>query len=145
MERRRWIPAQDFEDAIAAVNLLPGPASTQLSISCANRLRGRLGALVAATIGPYLILVLLACGVVSLATRRRTLLSVAVLPVASVLGGGLAWTALKVGALSYGGGFVIIPLMQGDAVDAHHWMTDAQFLNAVAAAGVAGAVIYGAT
>ena len=30
----------------------------------------------------------------------------------------LAWTALKVGALSYGGGFVIIPLMQGDAVDA---------------------------
>ena len=31
---------------------------------------------------------------------------------------GLAWTALKVGALSYGGGFVIIPLMQADAVDA---------------------------
>ena len=30
----------------------------------------------------------------------------------------LAWTAFKVGALSYGGGFVIIPLMQGDAVDA---------------------------
>ena len=35
----------------------------------------------------------------------------------------LAWTALKVGALSYGGGFVIIPLMQADAVDAHGWMT----------------------
>ncbi len=49
--------------------------------------------------------------------------------------GGLAalcWTALKVGALSYGGGFVIIPLMQADAVDNHHWMTDTQFLNAVA-------------
>ena len=44
----------------------------------------------------------------------------------------LAWTALKVGALSYGGGFVIIPLMQGDAVDAHGWMTDAEFANAVA-------------
>jgi len=37
-----------------------------------------------------------------------------------------------VGALSYGGGFVIIPLMQADAVGNHHWMTAAQFLNAVA-------------
>jgi chromate transporter len=46
--------------------------------------------------------------------------------------GALAWTAFKVGALSFGGGFVIIPLMQGDAVHVYHWMTDAQFLNAVA-------------
>jgi chromate transporter len=46
--------------------------------------------------------------------------------------GALAWTAFKVGALSFGGGFVIIPLMQGDAVHVYHWMTNAQFLNAVA-------------
>jgi chromate transporter len=46
--------------------------------------------------------------------------------------GALAWTAFKVGALSYGGGFVIVPLMQGDAVHTYHWMTNAQFLNAVA-------------
>ena len=42
--------------------------------------------------------------------------------VGAAAGGGglaaLAWVALKVGALSYGGGFVIIPLMQADAVDA---------------------------
>ena len=44
----------------------------------------------------------------------------------------LAWVAFKVGALSYGGGFVIVPLMQADAVDHYHWMTDGQFLNAVA-------------
>jgi chromate transporter len=44
---------------------------------------------------------------------------------------GIAWVAFKVGALSFGGGFVIIPLMQADAVG-RHWMTDAQFLNAVA-------------
>ncbi|MDJ0346213.1 chromate transporter, partial [Streptomyces sp. PH10-H1] len=44
----------------------------------------------------------------------------------------LAWVAFKVGALSYGGGFVIIPLMQADAVHQYHWMTDGQFLNAVA-------------
>jgi chromate transporter len=42
------------------------------------------------------------------------------------------WVALKVGALSFGGGFVIIPLMQADAVHHYHWMTNAQFLNAVA-------------
>src|SRR5207245_3166194 len=50
-------------------------------------------------------------------------------------GGGLlgrAWVAFKVGAPSYGGGFVIIPLMQSDAVSQYHWMTNAQFLNSVA-------------
>jgi chromate transporter len=46
--------------------------------------------------------------------------------------GALAWTALKVGALSFGGGFVIVPLMQGDAVHVYHWMTNARFLDAVA-------------
>jgi chromate transporter len=55
---------------------------------------------------------------------------------AGAVGGGVlasvAWVAFKVGALSYGGGFVIIPLMQADAVGHYHWMTNAQFLNAVA-------------
>jgi chromate transporter len=55
---------------------------------------------------------------------------------AGTIGSGVllsvAWVALKVGALSYGGGFVIIPLMQSDAVSHYHWMTGAQFLNAVA-------------
>jgi chromate transporter len=46
--------------------------------------------------------------------------------------GSLAWVAIKVGALSFGGGFVIIPLMQQDAVHTYHWMTGAQFLSAVA-------------
>jgi chromate transporter len=46
--------------------------------------------------------------------------------------GALAWTALKVGALSFGGGFVIVPLMQNDAVHTYHWMSNAQFLSAVA-------------
>jgi chromate transporter len=44
----------------------------------------------------------------------------------------VAWLAFKVGGLSFGGGFVIIPLMQADAVGRYHWMTGAQFLNAVA-------------
>jgi len=220
VERRGWLDAQEFEDAIAACNLLPGPASTQLAIFCAWRLRGRLGALVggaafivpglivilalaalflgtsppswvlgagagagaavpavaihagagltgaswqrrrntarwllyllagtasAATLGPWLVLVLLGCGLielaVQLAARRRAsteLPGIAVAPVlaAGAIGSGVllsvAWVAFKVGALSYGGGFVIIPLMQSDAVSHYHWMTGEQFLNAVA-------------
>ena len=42
------------------------------------------------------------------------------------------WVAFKVGALSYGGGFVIVPLMQSDSVTHYHWLTSGQFLNAVA-------------
>ena len=42
------------------------------------------------------------------------------------------WLAVKVGALSYGGGYVIIPLMYGDAVEAHRWMSEQEFANAVA-------------
>jgi chromate transporter len=212
VSRRRWFGEQDFEDAIAACNLLPGPASTQLAIYCAWRLRGRVGALVggaafivpglllivalaalflasapprwvlgagagagaavaavavhagwslvpaswerasqrarwavylvaggtaAATVGPWLVLVLLACGAAELVVQRgvRFTAAPAFVPLAAAGSGGvpaLVWVALKVGALSYGGGFVIIPLMQGDAVDRHHWMTAGQFLNAVA-------------
>jgi chromate transporter len=218
----KWVPPSEFEDAIATVNLLPGPASTQLAIFCAWRLRGTVGAVLggacfiipglvlilalsavflahnppdwvlgaaagagaavpavalkaanglvptswerigasapqrvrwstyaliggvaAATIGPYLVLVLLGCGLVEIAARRpaahgrsrRAPLLLGAVP-AHVLAlggfGALAWVAFKVGALSYGGGFVIVPLMQHDAVAAYHWMTGAQFLNAVA-------------
>lgn len=95
-------------------------------------------AVAAATIGGYLVLVLLACGAFELAWRRRTVAALSFNPLmlAAVAGGGgfgaLAWTAFKVGALSYGGGFVTVPLMQADAVHVYHWMTGGQFLNAVA-------------
>src|SRR4051812_36550040 len=45
VERHGWLSAHEFEDAIAACNLLPGPASTQLAIFCAWRVGGRRGAL----------------------------------------------------------------------------------------------------
>jgi len=97
------------------------------------------GAVAAILIGPYLVIVLIACGLFEVSRRtwfsRTASWSPAALLVAAASTGGvgaLAWTAFKVGALSFGGGFVIIPLMQGDAVDVYHWMTDAQFLNAVA-------------
>jgi chromate transporter len=214
--------ASEFEDGIAATNLLPGPASTQLAIFCAWRLQGPIGGILggicfivpglvlilllsavflarnppdwilgaaagagaavpgvalkaasgfvrpswnrigaetdqrmrwimyallggsaAAVIGPYLVLILVACGVFEIIIRRDSLGTSAKpsrVVVGAIVGhvvafGGfsaLAWVAFKVGALSYGGGFVIVPLMQHDAVTTYHWMTGAQFLNAVA-------------
>ncbi|MFB6890633.1 chromate efflux transporter [Kitasatospora sp. NPDC056327] len=228
VERRGWLTPEEFEDGIAATNLLPGPASTQLAVLTAWRLRGLPGALVggacfiapglalilalavlflagdppvwvlgaaagagaavpavavqaatslvpasftragraraararwagyalagavaAIVTGPWLVLVLIATGLTEIAVRGRERGPepgertgpaggrAAVLPLAvglPALGGlgAVAWVAFKVGALSYGGGFVIIPLMQDDAVNRYHWMTDGQFLNAVA-------------
>ncbi|MFI0444383.1 chromate efflux transporter [Actinomadura sp. 6N118] len=210
---RAWLSAEEFEDGIAATNLLPGPASTQLAIFCAWRLHGPMGAIVGGLcfivpglllilvlaalflsgdaplwvrgaaagagsavaavavhaaadlvpasrrrarsrarwyvylllggvstvlIGPYLVLVLLACGIVEMLVRRERAPKSRALPVllaAPAAAGGLgalAWVAFKVGALSYGGGFVIIPLMQSEAVDHYHWMTSAEFTTAVA-------------
>ncbi len=225
VDDRQWITAPEFEDGVAATNLLPGPASTQLAIFCAWRLRGTAGAVVgglcfivpgfvlimalaavflaqhppqwilgaaagagaavpavalaaalklapasvtrigtrrwerrrwaayalagavaAAVIGTYLVAVLVACGVAEIVIRRswpdggrrsgpgRGAVPAAMLGHGVAVGGlgALVWVALKVGALSYGGGFVIVPLMQHDAVTAYHWMTGTQFLNAVA-------------
>jgi chromate transporter len=262
VERRGWLDAREFEDAIAVCNMMPGPASTQLAIFCAWRLRGRAGALIggagfilpglvvilclsvlfvagspplwvlgagagagaavpavavqagwsllgpswrnkratirwacyvaaglaaAPTIGAWLVLVLLGCGAVELLARLRAtrhsaaqtgsatesgsatptgneagtdggagtggtstrsgypdssdgtgklrgLIAAPALVLA--VGGGVlasvAWEAFKIGGLSFGGGFVIIPLMQADVVGHYHWMSGAQFLNAVA-------------
>jgi chromate transporter len=103
------------------------------------------GAASAATLGPWLVLVLLGCGLIELTiqltagrrdgARPQGMAAVPVLAAGAIGSGVLlsvAWVAFKVGALSYGGGFVIIPLMQSDAVSHYHWMTGAQFLNAVA-------------
>jgi chromate transporter len=266
---REWLSAREFDDGVAATNLLPGPASTQLAIFCAWRLRGAIGAILGgicfivpglviilalsalflaghpplwvrgaaagagaavpavavhaavsllpaswrrtigrraararwlaylaagavagATAGPLLVAVLLACGLVEVAVslragpRKPAGGALGLLPAAAGLArggpgtawplsagrapagpalagsalarpalaaarllagrslagsalaagglGALAWVAIKVGALSFGGGFVIIPLMQHDAVVTYHWMSGAQFLNAVA-------------
>jgi Chromate transporter len=42
VERKGWLDAREFEDAIAVCNLMPGPASTQLVIFCAWRRAGAL-------------------------------------------------------------------------------------------------------
>jgi chromate transporter len=215
VERRAWLDAREFEDAYAACALLPGPASTQLAIFCAQRVAGLRGALAgglafvlpglvlvialaavslqhsppdwirgvgaaagaavvavvaqagiglarsslangtgaprsrmlvylaagvaaAALLGASVVLVLLGCGLVELAVRRGGValhawpVALAVAAKGAAALPPLAWTAFKVGGLSFGGGYVIIPLMQADAVERAHWMTHAQFLNGVA-------------
>ena len=130
--------------AVRAGSELVGPSYHHAMEGHGHRVRWAVylvaGAVAAMLIGPYLVLVLLGCGLFELGRRAwfsgspAFLLKPGVL-VATVTSGGigaLAWTAFKVGALSFGGGFVIIPLMQGDAVHVYHWMTNAQFLNAVA-------------
>jgi chromate transporter len=131
----------------AAWDLAP-PSWRRAGVSRGSRARwityAALGAAAAALVGPYLVLVLAACGLAESLVRRPSFgdaehrsnrgLVAMLVPGAASTGGiaALAWTALKVGALSYGGGFVIIPLMRSDAVTHHHWMTAAQFLDAVA-------------
>jgi len=220
VEQRQWLEPGEFEDGIAATNLLPGPASTQMAIFCAWRLRGAVGAVVgglcfilpglvlilalsaafltshppgwivgaaagagsavpaiavkaasgfvpaswgrigrrraekvrwilyalagavaASAVGSYLVLVLLGCGLSETIVRRpgrrspgslRSVVPVAAGHTTAAAGiGALAWVAFKVGALSYGGGFVIVPLMQHDAVSTYHFLTGPQFLTAV--------------
>lgn len=86
-----------------------------------------LGGATAATVGLHLVLVLLVCGLAEIAIRapgrpKSSGVANGFFPAAAIhtviVGGfgALAWVALKVGALAYGGGFVIVPLMQHDAV-----------------------------
>lgn len=107
------------------------------------------GGIAANLAGEYLVVVLLACGLAewlvirpSRASERggidgpkrpgALLVPLAAKALSAGVFGSLAWVAMKVGALAFGGGFVIIPLMQHDAVHTYHWMTTAQFLGAVA-------------
>lgn len=43
----------------------------------------------------------------------------------------LAWVFLKIGTLTFGGGLVIIPLVETDVVHNYHWLTDKEFVDAV--------------
>jgi chromate transporter len=131
--------------AVAAVAVQAGwslvPASWERAAAGSRRARwaayALAGALAAALVGPWVVAVLVAAGLAeAIASRPRARAAAwPLLPLAVGAPGGLgalAWVGLKVGALSYGGGFVIVPLMQEDAVSTYGWMSGAEFLNAVA-------------
>ncbi len=39
---------------------------------------------------------------------------------------------LRMGAITFGGGFVMIPLIEAEVVDSHHWLTHQEFVDATA-------------
>lgn len=43
-------------------------------------------------------------------------------------------TFFKIGILTFGGGYAMIPLMEQEVINAHGWLTQAEFLNIVAIA-----------
>ncbi len=46
------------------------------------------------------------------------------------------WEGLKAGLVTFGGAFTVIPFLHDSAVDAHHWLTDSQFVDGLAMGGV---------
>jgi chromate transporter len=134
--------------AVAAAFALVAPSWRRAVRSTAGRARWTLyalaGAVAAALAGPWLVVVIVACGAFEVVVRSdpsrgtdsapsRAWLGTLAAHAVSVGGlSALAWEALKVGALSFGGGFVIIPLMQHDAVHVYHFMSAGHFLDAVA-------------
>lgn len=58
----------------------------------------------------------------------------------------LAWVFLKIGAFSFGGGMVIIPLVENDVVHNYGWLTETEFVDAVTLSQITpGPVIISAT
>ena len=41
-------------------------------------------------------------------------------------------TFLKIGIVTFGGGYAMIPIIEAEVVDKHHWMTKEEFLDAIA-------------
>jgi chromate transporter len=223
VEKRQWIPRQEFVDALAATNMVPGPNSTEMAIHVGYRHAGTTGALVAgvAFIGPAFVLILalswayfrwedvaaiadlfdgikpaviavltvtlwrlfrssvkdapqlvlmvaagalaysftaweplilLAAGAVGAALYASPrnypaipITSIApwplVVPVAAA-GAFFVWDPsalfdlasvfLRAGGLLFGGGYVLIPLIQDDVIERYGWLTQKQFLDGVA-------------
>ena len=149
----RWGATPRAEDLLAGVR----PAVVVLVALAAWRLRGPAlrgplplalagAACAVALLAPrWEVVALLAAGAVALAASGRGLpfapaaLALPALPAAAPAfvaalpeAAPIALVHLKAGALLFGGGFVIVPLLEPDAV-ARGWLTEAQFLDAIAA------------
>jgi chromate transporter len=214
VRRLNWLSRERFLDLLGAVNLLPGPSSTELAIYL-GEIRGGLPGLIVAGacfILPAAVLVialawayqaygsvpqvagllvgikpvvvaLIAQAVWNLARTALKNLPLAILAAAVValaalgapvlvllIGAGVLWTAiregarlsnarnrsalvlgifgpvaansigmaalfvyfLKIGAILFGSGYVLLAVLRADLVLRLHWLTDAQLLDAIA-------------
>ena len=198
--KRNWLSREDFLDLLGAVNLMPGPSSSQMAIFLGFRHAGwaglaiaglcfvlpaalitlglawlyqhygalpraqgvlsgmrpvivvvildallRLGqtafrswwiaalgvialAALAAHVNP--LVVMLACGAIAMAASG---LSRATLGIAPVALWPLFWVFLKLGAIVFGSGYVLLAFLRKDLIDNLHWLNERQLLDAVAA------------
>lgn len=53
----------------------------------------------------------------------------------------LFWTYIKIGTFTLGGGYAMLPLIQREVVDKHHWIEEKEFLNMIALAQAAPGLI----
>jgi len=218
VERRRWLNDAQFADLLGAVNLIPGPNSTELGIYLGYLRAGWLGLLLAGIcfIGPAMLItlalawayvalgvlpiagwflfgvkpvvlaiilqallglgrtvlrgvlpigialaalvayllglnelaVLVAAGAIMMALRlprqprvanvvtllpllSRPTIAVVVAGAASISMLAIFLTFLKIGAVLYGSGYVLLAFLHGDLVTRLHWLTERQLLDAV--------------
>src|SRR6266702_2982491 len=124
VEQRGWISAQEYKEGLAFAQLAPGPLAAQLAIYL-GWVRGRvLGATLAgiAFVAPSFLMVLVLS---ELYVRLGGPASVAVL-----------WKILTYFAgaslFVFGSGLAIVPFLYGGVVRQFHWLTERQFIDAVA-------------
>jgi chromate transporter len=226
VRRRKWLSREEFLDRLGAVNLLPGPTSTEMAIYLGELRGGLAGLLVAGacfilpaalmTLGlawayvryaalpelagvlwgvkPVVVVLLVqavrALGKAALKSRELMFLTAVVLglgvvhvaPLALLIGTGVAWIVatrfaekrsgaaagsaasmnigdaasnrvaaiggvssfiavttsgvflyfLKIGALLFGSGYVLLAVLREDLVQRLHWLTEPQLLDAIA-------------
>jgi chromate transporter len=210
VRRRKWLSREDFVDRVGAVNLLPGPSSTEMVIYLGQLRGGFSGLLIAgasfilpsalmmfAMAWAYMrygsmpqiagilwgvkpvVVALIAQAVWALAktvlkSRELVALAVVVLALAAfkvatlplLIGTGVAWIAanrfaaarpalaaasvasggtvaaattggvflyfLKIGALLWGSGYVLMAVLREELVLKLHWLTQSQLLDAIA-------------
>lgn len=210
VRRRGWLSREDFLDRVGAVNLLPGPSSTEMAIYLGALRGGIPGLLIAGAmfilpsalmmgalawvyvrygslpqiagllwgVKPVIValvaqavwslaktalrsreLMVIAAIVLGLAAMRVSTLALlmgtgvawivanrfgkspAGVTVGVVVGGGTAAAAtttgvfvyfLKIGALLFGSGYVLLAVLRDDLVTRLHWLTESQLLDAVA-------------
>ncbi len=209
VRRRAWLTREEFLDLVGAVNLIPGPNSTEMAIHVGRERAGWRGLLVAGScfivpavaivgaiawayvkfgtlpaaaallygVKPVVIAVVLqalwglgrtavkswwlaALGVAAVAATAAGVNELVVLAAAAAL--GVAWTRrsgaalalapfgwlaggpaafglwplfgvfLKVGAVLFGSGYVLLAFLRADLVERLHWLTEHQLLDAVA-------------
>ncbi|MEY4234557.1 MAG: hypothetical protein RL635_1524, partial [Chloroflexota bacterium] len=147
--QRQWLSEEQFLDLVSAANLIPGPNSTELVIHIGLQRAGYAGMLVAGLcfIAPAMFSVLalaaayvrfgslpaalaLLAGVNEVGLLLPAVVAASALPFALPV---LFLVFLKIGAVLYGSGYVLLAFLRADLVVRLGWITERQLLDAVAA------------